>query len=204
MSVRLLCRLTDTVCDRPLGRCSRQKGPSLSAAKRGKAFPQFPFKLPHLPQNPPTFYRQIKNGPCLTKTRAVLFYAFFHPRLLLCFLPEDAGLLRAFNDYTGQTPVKSILFSYRGTVTAGQASVSPSCFILQRKARWGGVGVWGRGTPLARAEGFPSPRKNNLPEQTYGSCAANSSHRRRKSSSIFSIAVRRQRNSCFSTRPSRL
>ena len=159
MSVRLLCRLTDTVCDRPLGRCSRQKGPSLSAAKRGKAFPQFPFKLPHLPQNPPTFYRQIKNGPCLTKTRAVLFYAFFHPRLLLCFLPEDAGLLRAFNDYTGQTPVKSILFSYRGTVTAGQASVSPSCFILQRKARWGGVGVWGRGTPLARAEGFPSPRK---------------------------------------------
>ena len=97
-----------------------------------------------------------------------------------------------------------ILPHLRGTVATRKATEFPQRLILQIKVRWGRVGGWGRGTPLAPAEGFPSPRENNLPEQTYGSCAANSSHRRRKSSSIFSIAVRRQRNSCFSTRPSRL
>ena len=39
MSVRLLRRLTDTAFGRPLGRCLRQKGPSPSLAKRGRAFP---------------------------------------------------------------------------------------------------------------------------------------------------------------------
>ena len=143
MSVRLLRRLTDTACGRPLGRCSRQKGPSLSAAKRGKAFPQFPLKLPHLPQNPPTFYRQIKNGPCLTKTRAVLFYAFSS---LPHFTQKNTLFFHA---------------SFPGDGDCGENARIPACFILQRKARWGkDGGLGGKGTPLRASQGGSlSPRK---------------------------------------------
>ena len=36
----------------------------------------------------------------------------------------------------------------------------PAPLILPDKARWGGVGGWGRGTPPALAEGFPSPNSS--------------------------------------------
>ena len=68
---------------------------------------------------------------------------------------------------------------FRGTAAGRKAAAN--LFIFRNKARWGGVGVWGRGTPLARAatgwrpqavpvatkeatgidsrdEGFPSPK----------------------------------------------
>ena len=65
MSVRLLRRLTDTACGRPLGRCLRQKGPQPFRSKARKGVPVVPPQTPPSSPKPAHTIPQVK--PSFTK-----------------------------------------------------------------------------------------------------------------------------------------